>query len=93
MDDTPDRSNVVDLMPRIKKTYDPSRIKVLLDLEPVRKRSNLTVLGGECLTSSQIQELLRFAERDETIWAIALLDNSANKTLLFRDWYPPEYLW
>lgn len=52
------------------------------------------MLGGECLGSSQIQELLRFAERDETIWAaLALLDNSGNKTLFFRDSYLPEYLW
>ena len=51
------------------------------------------MLGGECLASPQIQELLRFIEWDETIWAIALLDNSGNKTLLFRDMYPPEYLW
>lgn len=51
------------------------------------------MLGGECLASSQIKELLLFMEQIERIWALALLDNSGKKTLLFRDWYPPEYLW
>lgn len=91
MDDAPDMSNVINLVPRIKRTYDRSRIEVLKNLPRV-KRWDVTVLGGDGFTDEQVWAFIDALRADEDLWCFQVLNKQGDKATIFCDQLPPSRL-
>lgn len=71
--------------------YSNEGLEILKGLQPVRRRSRVTWLGGSTAPISALFELSRILQSYPQLRALKVLDCSGQEMILWVDNLPPEY--